>query len=126
MRWKDQTSTITVPNNSKAFLDITHSTLRCKLRVEGGSFSKVPWQLFAKRQSENSAAKQRLSEPAKRGRTSGNMLDHSPPTQLCIMNSPTKDSDFDEGKAIEDGFADEQPVGMVVHSADKVATTDSG
>ena len=55
------------------------------------------------------------------------MLNHSSPSkQLCIMNSPTKHSDFDEGKAIEDGFVDELPAGMVVHSADKVAKTNSG
>ena len=84
--------------------------------MTGGSYAKVLWQVFIKLKAEKAASKKRMpevqvSEPGKRRRTPANMLDHSPQPakQLCIMSSPTNHSD-DEGKGIEDGFAEEQPV----------------
>jgi hypothetical protein len=125
LRWTDQTTVIAVPRNSKAYLDIAHSTLRCKFRIDGGNYAKVLWQVFIKLKAEKQASKKRMpevqaSEPATRRRIPAKMLDSSPqPTkQLAITNLATNLSD-DEGKAIEDGFAEEEKPVMVKRNSGK-------
>jgi hypothetical protein len=95
------------------------------LRIDGGNYAKVLWQVFIKLKAEKQASKKRMpevqvSEPGKRRRIPAKMLDSSPQPakQLAITNSATNHSD-DEGKAIEDGFAEEEQPVMVKRNSGK-------
>jgi len=47
LRWNGQHRTIDIPRNSTPYLDIDHSTLRCKLRInDDPSFSKLIHPIF--------------------------------------------------------------------------------
>ena len=48
LKWTGKTITIEVPRAAHVYLDMAHSTLKCKLRAQGSTFVKPLWPLFCR------------------------------------------------------------------------------